>query len=107
MAASWRAVGWAVRDTLHADIAIEALDMANKRQRPGSGLVHHSDGGVQYAANAKRQALAAAGVTPSMSRRCNCLDNAPMESVFHALKVESVHHRVYATPDDARRGLFA
>ena len=34
------------------------------------------------------------------------LDNAPMESFFHTLKVERVHHRVYATRDEARRDLF-
>lgn len=121
-----KVVGWAVRDTLHADIALDALDMAIKRQRPAPGLVHHSDRGVQYAADAYRQALAAAGITPSMSRKGNCLEfkpvrasgsndpvdhskaqNAPMESFFHTLKVERVHHRVYATRDDARRDLFA
>lgn len=102
-----KVVGWAVRDTLHADIALEALEMAIKRQRPAPGLVHHSDRGVQYAADVYRQALAAAGITPSMSRKGNCLDNAPMESFFHTLKVERVHHRVYATRDEARRDLFA
>jgi transposase InsO family protein len=41
-----------------------------------------------------------------MSRRGNCLDNAPMESFFHTLKVERIHHRVYATRNSARRDLF-
>lgn len=99
-------VGWAMRETLHAGIAVEALRMAIQRQRPAPGLIQHSDRGVQYAADAYRQILAAAGITPSMSRKGNCLDNAPMESFFHTLKVERVHHRVYATRDDARRDLF-
>jgi len=34
-----------------------------------------------------------------MSRRANPLDNAPMESFFHTLKTELVHHRTYATRD--------
>ena len=42
-----------------------------------------------------------------MSRKGNRLDNAPMESFFHALKVERVHHRVYATRHEDRRDLFA
>lgn len=33
-------------------------------------------------------------------------DNAPMESFFHTLKTERVHHRVYATRDQARRDLI-
>ncbi len=101
-----KVVGWAMRETLHAGIAVEALRMAIERQRPPPGLIQHSDRGVQYAADAYRQVLAAAGITPSMSRKGNCLDNAPMESFFHTLKVERVHHRVYPTRDVARRDLF-
>lgn len=104
--ATRKVVGWAMRQTLHADIAIDALRMAIERQRPPSGLIHHSDRGVQYAAEAYRQVLAAAGITPSMSRKGNCLDNAPMESFFHTLKVERVHHQIYPTHDTARRDLF-
>ena len=61
---------------------------------------------AQYAAEAYRSALARSGVTPSMSRKGDCWDNAPMESFFHTLKTERVHHRVYATRDEARRDLF-
>ena len=42
-----------------------------------------------------------------MSRRAKPLDTAPMESVFHTLKTELVHHGPYATRDEAKRGLFA
>jgi transposase InsO family protein len=41
-----------------------------------------------------------------MSRKGDCWDNAPMESFFHTLKTERVHHRVYATRAEARRDLF-
>jgi putative transposase len=101
-----KVVGWAMRETLHAGIALEALHMAIERQRPAPGLVHHGDRGVQHAADAYRQVLAAAGITPSTSRTGNCLDNAPMESFFHTLKVERAHHPAYATHDEARRDLF-
>ncbi len=100
-------VGWSMRDTLHTEIALDALAMALKRQRPGAGLIHHSDRGIQYAAEAYRQTLTAANITPSMSRKGNCWDNAPMESFFHTLKTERVHHRIYATKEQARRDLFA
>jgi len=100
-------VGWSMRNTLHTEIALDALTMALERQRPAVGLVHHSDRGIQYAAEAYRQILGTANITPSMSRKGNCWDNAPMESFFHTLKTERVHHRVYATRDQARRDLFA
>ena len=103
---SRKIVGWCMRETLHVEIATDALNMAIERQRPATGLIHHSDRGIQYAAGADRQALAASGITPSMSRKGDCWDNAPMESFFHTLKTERVHHRVYATRAEARRDLF-
>ena len=75
-------VGWSMRETLHTEIALDALSMAVQRQRPAPGLIHHSDRGIQYAAEAYRGALARSGITPSMSRKGDCRDNAPMESFF-------------------------
>jgi len=99
-------VGWSMRERLYTEIALEALNMVIERQRPAPGLIHHSDRGIQYAAEAYRLALARYGITPSMSGKGNCLDNAPMESFFHTLKTERVHHRVYTTRAEARRDLF-
>jgi putative transposase len=62
---------------------------------------------TQYAAHDYRVALAAAGMTASMSRKADCFDNAPMESFFHTLKTELVHHRQYATRAEAQRDIFA
>lgn len=101
-----KVVGWAMRDHLRAELATSALAMAIQRQRPGAGLVHHSDRGIQYACGEYQEALAEAQITPSMSRKGNALDNAPMESFFHTLKTELVHHRAYATRDQARADVF-
>lgn len=49
-------------------------------------LIVHSDQGFQYTSPAFRQTLKEAGVTQSMSRRGNCLDNAPIESFFGHFK---------------------
>ena len=73
---------------------------------PPHGLVHHSDRGVQYAAEPYRAVLARYGITQSMSRKGDCLDNAPMESVFASLKTEHVHHVHYRSRDEARAALF-
>jgi putative transposase len=104
---SRKIVGWAMRDHLRTELAATALMMAVQRQRPAAGLIHHSDRGVQYASHDYRAALNAAGMTASMSRKADCFDNAPMESFFHTLKTELVHHRQYATRADARRDIFA
>lgn len=58
------------------------------------------------AAEAYRTVLARSGITPSVSRKDDYWDNALMESFFHILKTERVHHRVYATRDQARRDLL-
>jgi putative transposase len=102
-----RIIGWSMRDHLRAEGALAALQMAVQRQKPEPGLIQHSDRGVQYACGDYMTALKKAGITPSMSRQGNCLDNAPMESFFHSLKTELVHHRHYETHDQAHRDVFA
>jgi putative transposase len=62
---------------------------------------------AQYASHAYRQTLSAAGITPSMSRKADCYDNAPMESFFHTLKTELVHHSDYKTRAEAQSDIFA
>jgi putative transposase len=103
---SRRIVGWAMRDHLRTELPLAALRMAISAQRPSTGLIHHSDRGVQYASHDYRAALAANGITASMSRKGDCYDNAPMESFFHTLKTERVHHRQYATRAEAQRDIF-
>jgi len=103
---SRKIVGWAMRDHMRTELPLAALTMAIQRQRPQPGLIHHSDRGSQYASHDYQRALAAVEITPSMSRKGNCWDNAPMESFFHTLKTELVHHKNYATKEDAKRDLF-
>lgn len=103
---SRKIVGWAMRDHMRAELPLAAMTMAIQRQRPLPGLLHHSDRGSQYASADYQSALAKAGITTSMSRKGNCWDNAPMESFFHTLKTELVHHKSYATQEDAKRDLF-
>ncbi len=104
---SRRIVGWAMRDHLRTELPLAALRMAIQTRRPAVGLLHHSDRGVQYASGDYRCALRSAGIEASMSRKADCYDNAPMESFFHTLKTELVHHRQYATSAEAQRDIFA
>jgi putative transposase len=99
-------VGWSMADHLRAGLCVDALVMALQRRRPEPGLIHHSDRGVQYAAEPYRKALGRHGIKPSMSRRGNCLDNAPMESFFASLKKEHVHQARFRTRAEARAAVF-
>jgi putative transposase len=60
----------------------------------------------QYAAEPYRRVLERHGVEQSMSRRGNCLDNAPMESFFASLKKERLHHARFRTREEARAAVF-
>jgi putative transposase len=101
-----RCIGWAFGDTLATSLPLAALNMALHQRRPPTGLVHHSDRGVQYASAAYRQRLAQAGCIPSMSRRGNCYDNALMESFWSTLKCGLVHREHFATRTQARAAIF-
>jgi putative transposase len=104
---SRKIVGWAMADHLRADLPLAALAMAIAAQRTGAGLIHHSDRGVQYTSAEYRKMMQLAGLRASMSRKADCYDNAPMESFFHTLKTELVHHQRYATREEARLNIFA
>jgi transposase InsO family protein len=104
---SRKVVGWAMRDHLRTELPLAALTMAIQRQRPGPGLIHHSDRGSQYAAGDYRKVLENNAMIQSMSRTANCWDNAPAESFFGTLKTELVCGQPYPTRAAAKRDLFA
>ncbi len=59
----------------------------------------------QYCAHDYQKLVKQFGMQPSMSRRGNCYDNAPMESFWGSLKNELVHHQRYATRADAQAAI--
>jgi len=103
---SRKVVGWSLGERLTSELVSEALRMAIGRQLPGVDLVAHSDRGSQYASGSYQKLLSSQGITCSMSRKGNCWDNAPMESLFATLKKELVHQVRYATREEARQSLF-
>ena len=76
------------------------------RQRPLVGLIHHSDRGSQYAADAFQHCLKAWGVTPSMSRKGNPYDNALAESFVATLKTECFGDSIPPTKAVAKLMVF-
>jgi putative transposase len=100
-------VGWSMSERLHADIIVDAINMAYNRRNPMPGALFHSDRGVQYASENVRRKLAAYGFISSMSRKGNCYDNACAESFFHTLKGELVNFEHYRTREEARNSIFS
>jgi transposase InsO family protein len=105
---SRRIVGWSLREQMTSELVIDALRMAWFLRRPevktGSvaGLIFHSDRGSQYASQEFAKVLKECGITPSMSRKGNCWDNACSETLFGSLKVERLHGQHFETPRQAK-----
>ena len=103
---SRRIVNWSTGERIDSRLVVDALAMAVARRLPGQCLVAHSDRGSQYASEHYRRSLSVHGITCGMSRRANCWDNAPMESLFASLMKELVHDEDYQTRAEARASLF-
>jgi putative transposase len=102
---SRKAVGWAVSAKIDADLCLAALDDAIAKRKPPPGLIHHSDRGVQYACDKYRNSLEQHGITPSMSAKGYCYDNAFMESWFKTLKAEEVYLTEYVKIEDVLKSI--
>lgn len=90
-------VGWQVATSLYTDLALDALQMAIwRRQAAGAdltGLVHHSDRGVQYRAVRYTQRLAEAEAVASVGSKGDSYDNAMAEAFNSLYKAELVRNR--------------
>jgi putative transposase len=102
-----KVIGWDISPSMEQDLVLRALRNAVGERRPGPGLVHHSDRGVQYTSDDYQALLQHHGMVCSMSRKGNCWDNAVVESFFGSLKREMADDDV---PEDWRevdRRVFA
>lgn len=102
---SRRIVGWAMGARIDSRLVVDALEMAIDQRGPEPGLIVHSDRGSQYCSDHVQRLLARHRFTPSMSRKGDPYDNAPMESFYRTLKVELVYWEDYQTRDEARASL--
>jgi len=101
---SRKVVGWSMRPDMQRNLVIDALEMAWFQRNPGKNaeLIFHSDRGSQYASDDFSGVLKEHGITPSMSRKGNCWDNACSETLFSSLKVERLHGQRFETIRDAK-----
>jgi len=73
---SRKVVGYAVATSLDTALTLQALEMAIAERRPGPGLTHHSDQGVQYASEEYVSELRRHGFLVSMARAGNPYEKA-------------------------------
>jgi len=102
---SRRVVGWELGEDLRAELALNALNRALADREIQSGIVHHSDRGVQYCSQIYVERLQAYGFAISMSRTGNPYDNAKAESFMKTLKCEEVYLQQYRDQAEARASI--
>ena len=79
----------------------KALAKLSEREAP----LLHSDQGWQYQMPAYQRQLTERGLTQSMSRKGNCLDNAAMESFFGTLKSEFFYLNRFESIEQLQAGI--
>lgn len=85
-------------------LVTRTVRLAKQKEKVTDGLILHSDQGVQYTSQTYHDVLTQEyHITPSMSRRGNCWDNAPMENFFGHLKEEYLRHFKPPSFEDARQ----
>ena len=99
-------VGWSMGKSLETTLVLKALDSAMNKLGPGVEVIFHSDRGSQYASEAYRRLLEHENISPSMSRKGNCYDNAYVESWFSSLKKEWVYRQKYSTTEELKALVF-
>jgi putative transposase len=98
-----RCVGWALSRNIDTNLTLDALHNAfeTRKGKDLTGLIHHSDQGVQYASHEYVQCLLDHGILISMSSKGNAYENAFAESFIKTLKYEEVYLNEYLTFEDA------
>ena len=77
------------------------LAMRKEKKTVAAELQLHSDQGFQYTSQGYFQLTKKYGITPSMSRRGNCYDNAMAENFFSILKTECIYRQKPASFKEA------
>ena len=79
------------------------LQKAFRKLKNGKQLIFHSDQGWQYQMKQYQHLLKQKGITQSMSRKGNCLDNAIIENFFGTLKSELFYIQKFNSIEHLKR----
>lgn len=75
--------------TVH--LVLNTIKAAMEKEKITTEVQLHSDQGLQYTSRGYSNLVKEYGITPSMSRRGNCYDNAMVENFFGILKTECIY----------------
>ena len=103
---SRKLVGWSMGPRIQTSFVMDALMMAVWRRRPKASVIIHSDQSSQFGSDEFNRWCRDNQLSPSMSRRGNCWDNAVAKSFFSNLKREHIKKRIYSTRAEAKSDIF-
>ena len=84
-------------------LVLDTIRLAKRKEKVSAGRLQlHSDQGSQYTSQAYFDLTKEYGITPSMSRRGNCYDNAMAENFFSILKTECIYRQKLKSFQQAR-----
>ena len=92
----------ASKQTINLVLDTIRLAVKKEKKRIAAELQLHSDQGFQYTSQGYFNLTQSNGITPSMSRRGNCYDNAMAENFFSILKTECIYRHKPKTLQEAR-----
>ena len=96
-------VAYKTGTTQTVNLVLDTIRLAMQNEKKvAAELQLHSDQGSQYTSQAYFDLTKEYGITPSMSRRGNCYDNAMAENFFSILKTECIYRHMPATLHEAR-----
>jgi transposase InsO family protein len=90
-------ISYEIADRPQMSMVMQMLQKAFKKLKPQEGPILHSDQGWHYRIAPYQLALKQKGITQSMSRKGNCLDNAVMENWFGIMKTEFFYQKKFET----------
>jgi len=99
-------VGWSMKKSLETKIILNALTMGKWRRKPLGEVIIHSDQGSQFGSDEFNRWCKDNRLSPSMSRRGNCWDNAVAEALFSNLKSEQIKRKIYPSRAEAKAEIF-
>jgi transposase InsO family protein len=98
-------ISYEIADRPQISSVMQMLQSACKKLSKSDRPLLHSDQGWQYQMGFYQEALKEQGITQSMSRKGNCLDNAVMENWFGIMKSEFFYQEKFETIESFKQGL--
>jgi len=98
-------ISYEIADRPQTNMVMQMLQKSFKKLKPKDKPMLHSDQGWHYQITPYQRALKQKGITQSMSRKGNCLDNAVMENWFGIMKTEFFYQEKFESVQSFKAGL--